>query len=91
MAKQATAPTTDLDPIDRLEEKIKLLVQMVTRLRGEQAQASEDHARLVQDIDALRARLASAESAQEELDALRGERDAIRGRVADMLSQLDSI
>jgi regulator of replication initiation timing len=91
MAKQATAPTTDLDPIDRLEEKIKLLVQMVTRLRGEQAQASEDHARLVQEIDALRARLGSAEGAQEELDALRGERDAIRGRVADMLSQLDSI
>ena len=91
MAKQATAPTIDLDPIDRLEEKIKLLVEMVTSLRGEQAQASEDHARLGQEIDALRARLGSAQGTQEELDALRGERDAIRGRVADMLSQLDSI
>ena len=74
MANQATARTTDLDPIDRLEDKIKLLVQMVTRLRGEQAQAAEDHARLAK-----------------ELDALRGERDAIRGRVADMLSHLESI
>jgi regulator of replication initiation timing len=91
MAKQATARTTDVDPIDRLEEKITLLVQLVTRLRGEQAQAAEDHARLTQEIDTLRARLGSAQGTEEELDALRGERDAIRGRVAEMLSQLESI
>ena len=91
MAKQATVTTTDVDPIDRLEEKINLLVQMVTRLRGEQAQAAEEHARLVQDNDTLRGRLGSAEGAQQELDVLRGERDAIRGRVSDMLSQLESI
>ena len=91
MAKQAVDPTTDLDPIDRLENKIKLLVEMVARLRGEQAKAAEDHARLVQEIDALRGRLGSAQGAQAELDALRGERDAIRSRVAEMLSQLESI
>ena len=91
MAKQAAAPTIDSDPIDRLEDKIKLLVQMVTRLREEQAHAADEHARLVEEIETLRARLGSAQGAQEELDALRGERDAIRGRVADMLSQLESI
>ena len=91
MAKQAVDPTTDLDPIDRLENKIRLLVEMVTRLRGEQAKAAEGHARLVQEIDALRGRLGSAQGAQAELDALRGERDAIRSRVAEMLSQLESI
>ena len=91
MAKQTTARTTDVDPIDRLEEKITLLVQLVARLRGEQVQAAEDHARLTQEIDALRARLGSAQGAEVELDALRGERDAIRGRVAEMLSQLESI
>jgi regulator of replication initiation timing len=91
MAKQATVTTTDVDPIDRLEEKINLLVQMVTRLRGEQAQAAEEHARLVQDNDSLREQLGSAESAQQELDALLGERVTIRGRVSDMLSQLESI
>ncbi|MSO82892.1 MAG: cell division protein ZapB [Acidobacteria bacterium] len=91
MVKQAVARTTDLDPIDRLEDKIKLLVQMVTQLRGEQAAAADDQARLVQEIDALRSRLGSAQGAQMELDALRGERDAIRSRVADMLSQLESI
>jgi FtsZ-binding cell division protein ZapB len=92
MAKQAVARTTDdLEPIDRLEEKIKLLVEMVTRLRGEQARAAEDNARLVQEIDALRARLSASHGAQAEIDALRGERDAIRTRVAEMLSQLESI
>jgi regulator of replication initiation timing len=91
MAKQATVTTTDVDPLDRLEEKINLLVQMVTRLRGEQAQAAEEHARLVQDNDSLREQLGSAESAQQELDALLGERVTIRGRVSDMLSQLESI
>jgi len=91
MAKRAIARMTDLEPIDRLEEKIQMLVQMVTRLRGEQAKAAEDHARLVQEIDTLRARVADAQGANTELDALRGERDAIRSRVAEMLSQLDSI
>ena len=91
MAKQAMMRATDLDPIDRLEEKIKLLVQMVTRLRNDQEKAANDNARLVQEIDMLRSRLAEAQGAQAELDALRGERDAIRDRVAEMLAQLESI
>jgi len=91
MAKQAVARTTDLEPIDRLEEKIKLLVDMVTRLRGEQDKAADENARLVQDIDTLRARLADADGASAELSALRDERDVIRARVADMLSQLESL
>jgi regulator of replication initiation timing len=91
MAKQALARATELDPIDRLEDKIKLLVQMVTRLRGEQAKAADDNARLTQEIEMLRQRIAGAQGAQAELDALRNERDAIRSRVAEMLSQLESI
>ena len=91
MAKQAFARATDLDPIDRLEDKIKLLVEMVTRLRSDQARAENDNARLVQEIEMLRSRIAGAQGVQAELDALRGERDAIRSRVADMLSQLESI
>jgi regulator of replication initiation timing len=90
MAKQAFARATEIDPIDRLEEKIKLLVEMVTRLRGDQAKAADDNARLVQEIDMLRSRIAGAQGAQVELDALRAERDAIRDRVSEMLSQLES-
>lgn len=91
MVKQAVARATDLEPIDRLEEKIKLLIQMVARLRGEQAKAAEDNARLVQEIEMLRSRMAGAQGAQAELDLLREERDAIRSRVSEMLSQLESI
>jgi regulator of replication initiation timing len=91
MAKQALARTVDLEPIDRLEEKIKLLVDMITNLRAEQAQAIEQNARLTQEIDTLRSRLTEAELAQTELTALRDERDVIRTRVSEMLQQLETI
>jgi regulator of replication initiation timing len=93
MVKQAAAArtTTDLEPIDRLEDKVKRLVEMITQLRSDQARAADDHARLVQELDTLRARLADAEHAGTELTALRDERDAIRMRVAEMLEQLEAI
>jgi regulator of replication initiation timing len=92
MAKQAAlARTVDLEPIDRLEEKIKLLVAMVTRLRAEQARAAEEQLRLTQEIDSLRARLADAESTNVELTTLREERDVIRTRVTEMLSDLEGL
>jgi regulator of replication initiation timing len=91
MAKQAVARATELEPIDRLEEKIKLLVDMVTRLREEQTRAAEDNSRLAREIDTLRARLADSEESQSELTTLRDERDVIRSRVADMLAQLETL
>ena len=91
MAKQAVATRTDLDAIDRLEEKVKLLVGVVTQLRKEHAKAAEDNARLVRELDSMRARLAETEASGSELTALRDERDLIRSRVADMLHQLESI
>ena len=91
MAKQLAVRTIDLEPIDRLEEKIKLLVAMVTRLRAEQAKAADDNDRLMQEIAALRARLADSEGATNEISALRGEREMIRTRVSDMLEQLEHL
>jgi regulator of replication initiation timing len=92
MSKQvAVARPIDLEPIDRLEEKIKLLVAMVTRLRADQARATEEQARLHEEIDALRARLAEAESTSVELTSLREERDVIRTRVTEMLSHLEGM
>jgi len=91
MAKQAVAHTVDLEPIDRLEEKIKLLVGMVTRLRADQARAAEENVRLTQEISALRARLDDSEGVTTEIAALRDERDIIRTRVTDMLEQLEHL
>jgi regulator of replication initiation timing len=91
MAKQAVARTTELEPIDRLEEKIKLLVGMVGKLRDEQAEAADQQARLSREIDTLRARLSDAEGSAAELNALREERDVVRSRIADMLAQLEAL
>ena len=91
MAKQAVARTVDLEPIDRLEEKIKLLVGLVTQLRADQARAAETNARLAQELEAVRSRLAEAEVTSSELLELRDERDVIRTRVAEMLQQLEAL
>jgi regulator of replication initiation timing len=91
MAKQAVARSIDLEPIDRLEEKIKLLVGMVTRLRSDQARAVDENVRLTQEIAALRGRLSDSEGASAEITALRDEREIIRTRVTDMLEQLEHL
>jgi regulator of replication initiation timing len=91
MAKQAVATRTDLDPIDRLEEKVKLLVNVVAQLRRENAKALDDNSRLMRDLDSMRARVADSEVNSGELNALREERDVIRTRVSEMLEQLESI
>lgn len=89
----ATARThqSELDPIDRLEDKIKRLVDLIAQMRADEAKAAEANARLGQEITALRARLAEAESTTTEISALRDEREMIRSRVADMLEQLEAI
>lgn len=92
MAKTAVARSVDLEPIDRLEEKLKLLVSMINQLKAEQAKAAAENARLSQENGDLRARLADAEATSSaELGALRDERELIRSRVADMLRQLEGI
>ena len=91
MAKAAVASTVDLEPIDRLEEKVKMLVGMIDRLRADNARASEDNARLAREMDTLRARLADAEGTGAELSALREERNLIRTRVGEMLQQIETL
>lgn len=91
MAKQAVAGTVALEPIDRLEEKIGLLVGMISQLRAEKAQSLDTNARLTAEIEQLRARLSDAEQVNVELTALREERDVIRTRVSEMLQQLETI
>jgi regulator of replication initiation timing len=91
MSKQALARTVDVDPIDRLEDKVKLLVGLVTQLREEQTKAADENARLAAELTAVRAQLAEAEGTSTELAVLRDERDLIRTRVTDMLQQLEHL
>lgn len=90
MAKTAT-PSVDLEPIDRLEEKVKRLVGLVERMKLETVRAAEENQRLVHELDSVRARLSSSEGLVAELSALKDERDLIRTRVTDMLAQLEAL
>lgn len=91
MAKAVAARTVDLEPIDRLEEKVKLLVGMIDRLRSDNARASDENARLTRELDTLRSRVSDAETANADVAVLREERDLIRTRVDDMLRQIESL
>ena len=89
MPTKTTSP--GLESIDRLEEKIKLLVNTIGRIKGEQSRVAEENGRLKAEIETLRARINSAESAGAEVLSLREERDLIKNRVTDMLKQLDGL
>jgi regulator of replication initiation timing len=89
MAKTATR--IELEPIDRLEEKLKLLVNMVERMKAEQERAAEENQRLSREVETLRDRLASTDMVSSELATLKEERDVIRTRVTEMLEQLDAL
>lgn len=86
-----TASTVDLQPIDRLEEKVKQLVQLVDRLRAENTRVADDNVRLMRELEAAKARVTEADTAGAELTAMREERDAVRDRVAEMLAQIDRL
>jgi regulator of replication initiation timing len=83
--------TVETQPIDRLEEKVRLMVGMIDSLRADKAKAVEDAARLQQEVATLKARLAEGATASAELAALREERDLIRGRVTQMITQIDKL
>jgi SMC interacting uncharacterized protein involved in chromosome segregation len=92
MAKAAVATQgVGFEAIDRLEEKVKLLIGVIERLRSDNARAAEEITRLRGEIDAARTRVAEAEGAGAELVALRDEREQIRSRVDDMLKQIEAL
>ena len=92
LAKTAfAARPIDLEPIDRLEEKLKLLVGMIDRLRAENTRAADENTRLSRELDSVRARLSDADPTNAEATALREERDVIRARVNEMLQQIEAL
>jgi regulator of replication initiation timing len=86
-----TSRAVDMDAIDRLEEKVKLLVDVIGRLRKEEARLGEENVRLARDLEATRTRLEEAESAAADFNALKEEREVIRTRVSEMLEQIEAL
>jgi seryl-tRNA synthetase len=86
-----TSAVADVQPIDRLEDKIRQLVSMVDTLRAERAKAVEDVARLGRELEAARSRLGESASVSAEVTTLREERDLIRARVSQMIAHIDHL
>ncbi len=89
MAK--TMSPSDLETLDRLEEKVRVLVSEIGRLRADQARQAEENRRLKNDLEDATARLAEADAAGAEMATLRQERDQVRSRVAGILEQLEGL
>jgi seryl-tRNA synthetase len=89
MARAGT--TADLQPIDRLEDKVRQLVSMIDTLRAERARAGEEIARLERELEAARERVSEASGASAELAGLREERELIRTRVTQMIAEIDKL
>jgi len=85
------ATTTDLQPIDRLEEKVRQLVGLIDTLRADRTQALDHVARLERDLDAATTRIGELESNSAEAITLRDEREKIRLRVIEIISHIDKL
>ena len=83
--------TVDVDLIERLAEKIKDLIGVLERTRGELSQTIEDNLSLSRKAEHLTAQLASAESTSDEVSSLLAERNQIRTRVSQLLDRLEEI
>jgi len=91
MATKTVARTVDLEPIDRLEDKLRRLVALVDSMKNEQSRAAEENLRLTREVESLHARVAAHDAIGAELSSLKEERDVIRTRVTEMLEQLEAL
>ena len=93
MAKAAIATRSiDLEPIDRLEEKVKLLVGMVDRLRADERRAlGRERPAGARARRGAGAADRSRRRPSAEMVALREERELIRSRVDEMLQQIEAL
>jgi regulator of replication initiation timing len=86
-----TMTPADLEALDRLEQKIRLLVSEMGKLRTEHAKQAEENRRLAGELETVTAKLADAEAGSAEVHVLREERDQVRSRVAGILEHLEGL
>lgn len=86
-----TAHTVEFESFDRLEDKVKQLVTVVSRLRADQAKLADENAKLNAEVEQARLRLTEAQGVSVQMDGLKEERAVIRTRVSALLEQLESL
>jgi uncharacterized coiled-coil DUF342 family protein len=89
MAK--TAQSVEIDAIERLEDKVRKLVALVEEMRSERARLAAENRSLGDELGLLRKKIVDGEGAAAEVTTLREERDQVRARVKDMLSQIEAL
>ena len=87
---QAERPV-DTEALDRLEDKVRLLVALVGRMRSEQAQTADALQRVTHELDDARIRLKEADGVGAEIVTLKDEREVIRTRVSSLLAQIEDL
>jgi FtsZ-binding cell division protein ZapB len=86
-----TGQAVEFEAFDRLEDKVKLLVALIGRMRTEQARMAEETTRLTRELEEATARLHDVEGVSVQVSSLREEREVIRTRVSTLLEQLESL
>jgi len=86
-----TGRPVDTEALDRLEEKVKLLVALIGRMRTEQARMDEERQKVAKELEAARIRLQEVDGTTAEISSLKEERDVIRTRVSSLLEQLEGL
>jgi uncharacterized coiled-coil DUF342 family protein len=81
----------DTEALDRLEDKVRLLVALVGRMRSEQAQTADALQRATRELDDARTRLKETDGVSAEIVALKDEREMIRTRVSSLLAQIEDL
>ena len=77
--------------LDRLEDKVKLLVALIGRMRSEQARMADEHQRALRELEAARTHIQEIEGTSAEISTLKEERDLIRARVSSLLEQIEGL
>jgi chromosome segregation ATPase len=93
--EEPPALAVSADDFAALEERIRRAVELVKRERqaraGAEARSAELEARVTQAEAQVQAQSPMMEQLQNELHALRAERDQVRQRVERLLKQLDTL
>ena len=79
------------DELARMRTEHTRTADELTRVRAEHQRAAEENTRLRAEIETARVRLTEAEGTGSELSVLRQEREQIRGRVDEMLKQIEAL
>jgi len=92
MAITTKTTTPGIESIDRLEEKIKLLVNTIVRIKGEQTRVAEENGKLKGEIEAAdKSARATKESISRQLADLEIKSKALEKQQAELTNEREAL